>query len=99
MSEVTSTPSSYGLEPPAPKYETLPPPPSGLKEEAGSTEEEPVKQQIRLTEVEIDNEITALNMMVQFLGLAQKRGVFTIDESAKIWECVKKFQRPDVAQK
>ena len=100
MSEVTSTPTSYGMKPPAPEYETLPPAPStsGLKEEAGSTEE-PVKQQIRLTEVEIDNEITALNMMVQFLGLAQKRGVFTIDESAKIWECVKKFQRPDVAQK
>jgi len=51
----------------------------------------------RLSEVVIDNEITALNMMVQFLGLAQKRGAFTIDEAAKIWECVKKFQRPDVA--
>jgi len=50
----------------------------------------------RLTSLEIDNEITALNVMVQFLGLAQKRGAFTIDEAAKIWECVKKFQRPDV---
>ena len=49
-----------------------------------------------LTSLEIDNEITALNVMVQFLGLAQKRGAFTIDEAAKIWECVKKFQRPDV---
>ena len=98
MSEVTSTPSSYGITSSKPEYGSLPPPPStsGLKEEAGSTEEEPVKQQIRLTDVEIDNEITALNIMVQFLGLAQKRGVFTIDESAKIWECVKKFQRPDV---
>ena len=100
MSEVTSTPSSYGLTSSKPEYGSLPLPPppstSGLKEEDGSTEEEPVKQQIRLTDVEIDNEITALNIMVQFLGLAQKRGVFTIDESAKIWECVKKFQRPDV---
>jgi hypothetical protein len=50
----------------------------------------------RLTDVIIDNEITALNIMVQFLGLAQKRGAFTIDEAAKIWECVKKFQRADV---
>ena len=50
----------------------------------------------RLTSLEIDSEITALNVMVQFLGLAQKRGAFTIDEAAKIWECVKKFQRPDV---
>ena len=94
MSEFEQSPTSV--------YDSLPhsaPSSSGLKEEAGSTEEEPVKQQVRLAEVEIDNEITALNMMVQFLGLAQKRGVFTIDESAKIWECVKKFQRPDVAQK
>jgi len=59
-----------------------------------STNEE--KPKLRLANMEIDNEITALNVMVQFLGLAQKRGAFTIDESAKIWECVKMFQRPDV---
>jgi len=35
-----------------------------------------------------------LNLMVQFLGLAQKSGAFTIDEAAKIWECVKMFQKP-----
>ena len=93
MSDFTQSPSVS-------EYSTIQSPSStpstsGLKED-GTTEQEPVKQQIRLTEVEIDNEITALNMMVQFLGLAQKRGAFTIDESAKIWECVKKFQRPDV---
>jgi len=32
--------------------------------------------------------------MVSFLNLAQKRGAFGIDESAKIWECIKMFQRP-----
>jgi hypothetical protein len=25
--------------------------------------------------------------------LAQKRGAFGFDESAKIWECIKKFQK------
>ena len=59
-----------------------------------SPSSEPEKPQVRLADVEIDNEITALNIMVQFLGLAQKRGAYTIDEAAKIWECVKKFQRP-----
>ena len=59
-----------------------------------SQSSEPEKPQVRLADVEIDNEITALNIMVQFLGLAQKRGAYTIDEAAKIWECVKKFQRP-----
>jgi hypothetical protein len=49
---------------------------------------------VRLAAIEIDSEVTALNVLVQFLGLAQKRGAFTIDEAAKIWECVQKFQRP-----
>ena len=52
------------------------------------------KPEVRLADIEVKNEIAALNLMVQFLGLAQKRGAFTIDEAAKIWECVKMFQKP-----
>jgi hypothetical protein len=52
------------------------------------------KPEVRLTDVEVKNEIAALNLIVQFLGLAQKRGSFTIDEAAKIWECIKMFQKP-----
>ena len=52
------------------------------------------KPETRLTDVEVKNEIAALNLMVQFWGLAQKRGAYTIDEAAKIWECVKMFQKP-----
>ena len=55
------------------------------------------KPETRLTDIEVKNEIAALNLMVQFLGLAQKRGAYTIDEAAKIWECVKMFQKPIVA--
>jgi len=47
----------------------------------------------RLVDVEVTNEIVALNLLVSFLTLAQKRGSFTLDESAKIWECIKKFQK------
>ena len=43
--------------------------------------------------VSIDNEHIALNVLVAFIGLAQKRGTFNIQESAKIWECIKKFQK------
>jgi len=53
------------------------------------------QQEQRLTEVQIVDENTALNVMVSFLNLAQKRGTFSIDESAKIWECIQKFiQQP-----
>lgn len=51
------------------------------------------KKEIKLTDVQITDENVALNVIVSFLNLAQRRGVFTIDESAKIWECVKKFQK------
>ena len=52
----------------------------------------------RLTEVPVNDDNTALNLMVGFLDTAQKRGAFSLDESAKIWECVKRFiQKPDSA--
>jgi hypothetical protein len=51
------------------------------------------KVEIKLVDVNVENENIALNLLVSFLNLAQRRGVFTMDESAKIWECVKKFQK------
>ena len=46
-----------------------------------------------LMTMEVANETVALNMLVSFLNLAQRRGIFSIDESAKIWECINKFQK------
>jgi hypothetical protein len=47
----------------------------------------------KLSEVKVENEVMALNILVSFLAQAQKRGAFSLDESAKIWECVKWFQK------
>jgi hypothetical protein len=49
---------------------------------------------VKLVDVPITDTNVALNLMVSFLSLAQKRGSFTFDESAKIWECIKMFQKP-----
>ena len=49
--------------------------------------------QPNLLDIEITNENVALNVMVMFLNLAQNRGAFRIDESAKIYECIKSFQK------
>jgi len=49
--------------------------------------------QARLLSTAITDENVALNVIVSFLNIAQRRGVFTMDESAKIWECIKIFQR------
>ena len=51
------------------------------------------RNEIKLVDIQIKDENTALNIIVNFLGLAQKRGVFSFDESAKIWECIKIFQK------
>jgi hypothetical protein len=53
----------------------------------------PPQKEIRLVDVQISDENVALNVMVSFLTLAHKRGSFSIDESAKIWECIKMFQK------
>jgi len=55
--------------------------------------EQTLKQQPKLVDIEVVDEIVALNLLVSFVNLAQRRGVFTLDESAKIWECIKKFQK------
>ena len=41
----------------------------------------------------INSENEALNTMIQFLDLAQKRGAFNIRESSKIWECIQVFMK------
>jgi hypothetical protein len=56
-------------------------------------EKELVELKNSLMNMEITNETVALNMLVSFLNLAQRRGIFSIDESAKIWECINQFQK------
>ena len=56
------------------------------------TSQDGTKQQVRLVDVAIKNQNEALQLIVTFLNLAQKRGAFNLDESAKIWECIKHFQ-------
>ena len=58
-------------------------------------QKQPEQPQTKLVDVPITNENMALNVIISFVSLAQKRGAFSIEESAKIWECVKKFQKPE----
>jgi hypothetical protein len=51
------------------------------------------KPEVKLVDVVVTDENVALNVLVSFLNLAQRRGAFSIDESSKIWECVKIFQK------
>tara|TARA_X000000950_G_scaffold27400_2_gene29491 strand:+ start:4860 stop:5132 length:273 start_codon:yes stop_codon:yes gene_type:complete len=62
-----------------------------------TSQEQPQQQQVKLVDVPVNNENTALNVMVQFLNLAQRRGAYSIDEAAKIYECFKVFTKNDAA--
>ena len=53
----------------------------------------PEKKQVRLVDVPINTHNDALLLLVTFINLAQIRGAFTLDESAKLWECIKLFQQ------
>jgi len=55
-------------------------------------------QQVNLLELPVTNENEALNVMVNFLHLAQRRGCFAIAESAKVYECVKMFTKQQPQQ-
>jgi hypothetical protein len=61
--------------------------------EKNENENSHVQNQVRIVDIPITDENSALNVMINFLSIAQKRGAFTIDESAKLWECIKIFQK------
>lgn len=52
------------------------------------------QQQVKLSEINVNNEQIALNLMVAFCNAAQSRGAFNMEESAKLWECIKFFSKP-----
>jgi len=45
----------------------------------------------RLVDIAVTDQNVALNLMVSFLNLAQRRGAFSLDEAAKVWECLQSF--------
>ena len=44
-----------------------------------------------LVDLPVDSPQTALNVIISFTSIAQKRGAFTLQESAKLWDCIKFF--------
>ena len=47
----------------------------------------------KLSDLEIKDENVALNVLISFVGIAQKRGVYNLEEAAKLWECVQMFMK------
>ena len=53
--------------------------------------------QVNILDIPIENENMALNVLVSFINLGQRRGVFNVQESAKIWECIEVFKKSSAA--
>jgi hypothetical protein len=53
------------------------------------------QHQVNLASIEVKDENIALNLMVSFLQLGHKRGAYSLEESSKIWECVKMFVKAE----
>ena len=63
-----------------------------VAEGAAPAAEQPSPQEM-LVNMEINNQNDALNCIIGYIGLAQRRGVFALDESAKLFECIKLFRQ------
>lgn len=61
--------------------------------ESAPNVDETAQQQVNILEVDVTDENVALNLLVNFVSIGQKRGVFSLPEASKIWECVRKFQK------
>lgn len=48
---------------------------------------------LNLTKIKVDSENTAFNLLISFVGIAQRRGAFGLDEAAKIFECIQMFRK------
>ncbi len=61
-------------------------------------ENAPSTPQTKLVDVDLSSQNVALNVIIGFITLGQQRGVYSIQESAKIWECIKMFQQQQQQQ-
>jgi hypothetical protein len=55
-------------------------------------------KQANLNNVCVKDKNEALNLLVNFVFIAQQRGAFRMDESAKCWECIQMLQNASPPQ-
>jgi len=75
---------------------TSPATPSAAAEVPAASAQQPAAGRVSshwLTTAPITSENVALNVIVGFVGIAQKRGAFSLEEAARLHQCVKMFQR------
>ena len=90
---VESTPqATEAVSEVAPESEVAPVSESGDNKDEKKDTIDPQNHQEMLVNMEIKTQNDALNCIIGYIGLAQRRGVFALDESAKLFECIKMFR-------
>ena len=59
--------------------------------QATAAEEKVVDPHAALMGMPVTNQNEALNCLIGFIGIAQRRGVFALDEAAKAFHCIQMF--------
>ena len=52
-----------------------------------------IEKQLKITKIQDQN--NAINILIGYLDLANRRGTFSLEESAKIWEAIRFFYVPN----
>jgi hypothetical protein len=52
-----------------------------------------IEEQLKNSKIKDQN--NAINLLIGYLDLANRRGTFSIEESAKIWEAIRFFYVPN----
>jgi len=63
-----------------------------MEQQKSSENQQPQQPQVKIVDIPIKDQNSALNVIIYFISVAQKRGAFTLEESSKIWECMQHFQ-------
>ena len=66
-----------------------------IEEENSQTEQAQPNPIAALMQMPITDQNAALNGLIGFVGIAQRRGVYALDEAAKAFECIKMFHNPN----
>jgi len=54
----------------------------------------PTPQPPSVLAMQVETHADALNLIITFLRIANKRGAFTLEESSKIYSCIQMFEKP-----
>ena len=60
--------------------------------EADEQPEAKIDPHTALMQMRVTDQNSALNCLIGFVGIAQRRGVFALDEAAKAFHCIQMFQ-------